>query len=255
MSDVGDRPLRIFVDQLTPGERGLLPQAGAASAAGFDYAALAEQARLARDARAAARRRRAPGEPAAGAAPLAAGGRSRSAASGAATPAPGATPPAQPGGVPGAAGDAQAARAQDVDAIGDGDDGALAGESARAAAERGLGQDIVAATWPVVEEVARVAESFAALTAVLAREVAAFCADPAIGRAGNWDARIALDQRTFAHTTLHLQLSQFRLALRFDAADAATRQLICDHGSALERELRKLMVAWGEPRDIDITVW
>lgn len=212
---------------------------------GFDYAALAERARRAREARAAARRRHVSGEflaadvtvarvPQYGQTPLGNGA--------AMTRRPG-VPSRQIGDAPQKTVDE---RTRGIDALADG---------ASDLAEHTLGQGIVSATWPVVEEVFRVAESFATLTADLAREIAAFCSDPAIRQSGRWEARIPLDQRAFANTTLHLQLSQFDLVLRFDAADAATRQLLCDHSSSLERELRKLMLAWGEPRDIELTVW
>ncbi|MET0382990.1 MAG: type III secretion system protein SctP, partial [Burkholderiaceae bacterium] len=89
----------------------------------------------------------------------------------------------------------------------------------------------------------------------LAQEIAAFCADPAIAKAGQWEARIPLDADAFPQTTLYLQLSQFKLGLRFDCADPGTRQLLCDHSSSLEHSLKELMLAWSEPRDIEITIW
>jgi type III secretion control protein HpaP len=241
MNDFYDRPLRIIAAELSQSERHLIRQA--AESAGFDYAALAERARQQREARAAARRQRTPAsavtrgsERAASAAATAVGAAQR----------PG--PPILTQVIAGPPGD------DDVVVVDDADE---ADEPAAAArfTDSSFSEDIMSATWEAVEELSQVKQSFSVLTATLAREIAAFCADPAISQAGHWEARIPLDQRIFEQTTLYLQLSQFKLALRFDSADPATRQLLSDHVPSLERELKKLMMAWGEPRDIEITVW
>ncbi len=89
----------------------------------------------------------------------------------------------------------------------------------------------------------------------LARDVAAFCVDPAIGDAGSWEVRIPLDAGILPHTMLYLSLSRFRLSLRFDARTIETRQLLYDHSAMLEREVAALLDAWATPLDIELTVW
>jgi type III secretion control protein HpaP len=247
MSDRVDRPLRILVTAGLGTSAGVAPPAGART---FDYAGLAEQARHLREARAASRQRRAPAEPPASAVAPA---RARAEAP---TGAPRGRPPARsPARSPIAT--TEAANSGPADALPDDDAAATADEATarRDAAERALGARVAEAAWPVVREVTRVADSMTSLIAILAREVAAFCADPSISQSGPWAARIPLDERFFAQTTLYLELSFFKLSLRFDTADAGTRQLLCDHTSSLERDLEKLMNAWSEPRDIEITVW
>ncbi|WP_025597662.1 type III secretion system protein SctP [Burkholderia sp. WSM2230] len=137
---------------------------------------------------------------------------------------------------------------------------AAAGEGARAsesalAAHDALLQRLPAATLPAVDALFRTQGHFLELARSLAREVAAFCADPAISEAGNWEVRIPLDERIFPDTTLYLSLSRFWLSLRFDTRGIETRQLLFDHSAMLERELAALLNAWGTPRDIELTVW
>ncbi|WP_013592498.1 type III secretion system protein SctP [Paraburkholderia phenoliruptrix] len=134
------------------------------------------------------------------------------------------------------------------------DDGALASAAAMAAHDALL-QRLPAATMPAVDALFRTQGHFLELARSLAREVAAFCADPAIGDAGNWEVRIALDERILPDTTLYLSLSRFWLSLRFDTRGIETRQLLFDHSAMLERELAALLNAWGTPRDIELTVW
>ena len=93
------------------------------------------------------------------------------------------------------------------------------------------------------------------LVGPLAREIGGFCSDAAIARAGNWEAQIRLDGRLFPNTTLYLTLSPFTLHLRFDTLDSEVKQLLLDHSSMLERELDATLRAWGEARDIELTVW
>jgi type III secretion control protein HpaP len=89
----------------------------------------------------------------------------------------------------------------------------------------------------------------------LAREIAGFCSDPAIADAGDWSVQLPLAQHIFPHTTLYLTLSRFVLQLRFDAPAPETKQLLLDHSAMLERELDVMLRAWGEARDIELTVW
>jgi type III secretion control protein HpaP len=89
----------------------------------------------------------------------------------------------------------------------------------------------------------------------LAREIAGFCSDPAIADAGDWSVQLPLAPHLFPHTTLYLTLSRFVLQLRFDAPAPETKQLLLDHSAMLERELDVMLRAWGEARDIELTVW
>jgi type III secretion control protein HpaP len=118
-----------------------------------------------------------------------------------------------------------------------------------------LGTQVSHATAPVVSAMFRQQQNMVALLGSLAREIGAFCGDPSIANGGNWDVQLALDPKILPHTTLHLSLSRFRLELRFDAPDVGMRQLLLEHSESLERELGAILRAWGEARDIELTVW
>jgi len=227
MTLIESRPLRII-----PADTEQRPAAGSARTRRFDYAALV-------------RRTRSPRPPV----------RSSEA-----------TDAAQAGGVAGSAGgstdtaherDFGDGHARDSSADAEAataDEGACASAAALAAHDALL-QRLPAATMPAVDALFRTQGHFLELARSLAREVAAFCADPAIGEAGNWEVRIALDERILPDTTLYLSLSRFWLSLRFDTRGIETRQLLFDHSAMLERELAALLNAWGTPRDIELTVW
>ncbi|RZF23807.1 type III secretion protein [Paraburkholderia sp. UYCP14C] len=119
------------------------------------------------------------------------------------------------------------------------------------AAHDALLQRLSFTTMPAVDALFRTQGHFLELV----REVAAFCADPAIGDARNWEVRIPLDARILPDTVLYLSLSRFWLSLRFDTRGIEARQLLFDHSAMLERELTALLNAWGTPRDIELTVW
>jgi type III secretion control protein HpaP len=89
----------------------------------------------------------------------------------------------------------------------------------------------------------------------LAREIVGFCADPAIAEGGNWEVQMVLDPKLLPRTTLYLTLSRFSLQLRFDAPETAAKQLLLDNSASLEQELDTLLRAWGQARDIELTVW
>lgn len=111
------------------------------------------------------------------------------------------------------------------------------------------------AAQPVVSAVYRQQQRFVQLLGSLAREIGAFCGDPSIAEAGNWEVQLPLDQKLLPQTTLYLTLSRFSLQLRFDTTDTVARQLLLEHSALLERELDSLLRAWGEARDIELTVW
>lgn len=143
----------------------------------------------------------------------------------------------------------------DTEALADGNTTAAVDARATLAAHEALLRRLPPATMPAVDALFRTQGHFIELARTLAREVAAFCGDPAIGEAGNWEAYIPLDARLLPGTTLYLSLSHFRLSLRFDTGGIETRQLLLDHSAMLERELDALLRAWGAPRDIELTVW
>jgi type III secretion control protein HpaP len=123
------------------------------------------------------------------------------------------------------------------------------------AANRALGSRVAHATGPIVSSVFARQQRVLDLVNTLAREIAGFCSDAAIANAGNWDVQMPLDEQLFPHTTLYLTLSRFIMQLRFDAPDPEIKQLLLDHSSMLERELDATLRAWGESRDIQLTVW
>jgi type III secretion control protein HpaP len=108
---------------------------------------------------------------------------------------------------------------------------------------------------PIVDAVYRQQGQFIDLTARIAREVAAFCANRAIARSGNWEVQLPLDARILPDTTLYLTLSPHCLQLRFDAQDPSSRQLLLQHVRMLDGELTTLLASWGEPRDVEIAIW
>jgi type III secretion control protein HpaP len=118
-----------------------------------------------------------------------------------------------------------------------------------------LGERVSGAAQPVVDALARVQHRFLALAVSVAHEVAAFCSDPAISGAGNWEVQLPLDGAIFPDTMLYLSLSHFTLSLRFDTQSTQVRQLVLQYSALLERELDALLRASNAPRDIELTVW
>ncbi|CAE6731444.1 type III secretion system protein SctP [Paraburkholderia haematera] len=128
-------------------------------------------------------------------------------------------------------------------------------DSTPSAERLAIGARVADAAAPVVTAVYRQQQRFVQLLGSLAREIGAFCGDPSIAEAGNWEVQLPLDQKLLPQTTLYLTLSRFSLQLRFDTPDTATRQLLLEHSALLERELDALLRAWGEAREIELTVW
>lgn len=118
-----------------------------------------------------------------------------------------------------------------------------------------LGARVADAVEPVVSTMLARQQRIVDLVGTLAREIAGFCSDPSIVSGGSWDAQMKLDERLFPQTTLYLRLSGLAVSLRFDAVDPESKQLLLDHSSMLERELDAALRAWGESRDIQLTVW
>jgi type III secretion control protein HpaP len=130
-----------------------------------------------------------------------------------------------------------------------------ADDEAAAKQREALVQQVSSASVPVVDALFRTQGHFLELATSLANEVAAFCADPAVGRAGNWNAQIPLDPSILPDTTLYLSLSPFQLSLRFDTSSIETKSLLLHHSTMLEREIDSLLTAWSAPREIEIMVW
>jgi type III secretion control protein HpaP len=138
----------------------------------------------------------------------------------------------------------EASQASDDDTTGERDPLSFAHREA-------LAERVCVAAQPAIDALFRTQGHFLEL----ATEVAAFCADQAVGDAGHWEVRMPLDPRIFPGTTLFLSLSPLRLSLRFDTQSIETRQLLLHHSAMLEREVDTLLRAWGAPRDIELTVW
>lgn len=118
-----------------------------------------------------------------------------------------------------------------------------------------LAERIGSVSVPIVDAVYQQQNRFIELTARVAREIAAFCANRAVTQSGNWEVRLPLDPNVLPDTTLYLTLSPLCLQLRFDAQDPSSRQLLLQHSHLLERELIRLLDAWGEPRQLEIAIW
>jgi len=130
-----------------------------------------------------------------------------------------------------------------------------ADDQASASQREALVQQVSSASVPVVDALFRTQADFLELATSLASEVAAFCADPAIGSAGNWDVQMPLDKTILPDTTLYLSLSPFQLSLRFDTSSVETKTLLLHHSTMLEHEIDSLLKAWNAPRDIELMVW
>jgi type III secretion control protein HpaP len=133
--------------------------------------------------------------------------------------------------------------------------GHAADEAADSPERQALQARVAGAAVPVVSAVYQQQHRCLQLLGSLAREIGAFCSERAIADAGNWEVQLPLDQKLLPQTTLYLSLSRFRLQLRFDAPDSAARQLLLDNSNLLERELDSMLRAWGEAREIELTVW
>lgn len=114
---------------------------------------------------------------------------------------------------------------------------------------------IASAATPIASVTLQERRDHLGLLGVLSREVAAFCGDPAVAAAGQWEAQVVLNDRILPATELQVSLSHFDLLLRFDTQDREARQLLLAHSIALEHELDAMLRAWGQPRTVRLTVW
>ncbi|RFP09349.1 MULTISPECIES: type III secretion system protein SctP [unclassified Duganella] len=90
------------------------------------------------------------------------------------------------------------------------------------------------------------------MTAHLAALVARFCNAPAVSAGGGWELQIDINPAILAETRLYLQLSAFRLSLRFETPDPRAQRLICDHSAELCRRLRAQLQG---QLDVTVTCW
>lgn len=97
-------------------------------------------------------------------------------------------------------------------------------------------------------------DRFRTSIAPFVHQVAQFCSNDAIRLAGNWNARLVLDERILAGTTLNLSLSRFDLSLVFETRDPATRYFLVAHVDELEQLLRASLHALGQPHDVFLTI-
>ncbi|KVU59675.1 hypothetical protein WK68_20380 [Burkholderia ubonensis] len=97
-------------------------------------------------------------------------------------------------------------------------------------------------------------DRFRASMAPFVHHVTHFCSNDAIRLAGNWNARLVLDEHVLAGTTLNLSLSRFDLSLDFETRDPATRHFLVAHLDELEQALRVSLRALGQPNDVFLSI-
>lgn len=105
---------------------------------------------------------------------------------------------------------------------------------------------------PLVASLAVQQSRVAQLMHYLATRIADFCSDEAIVASGHWRARLPIDPSLLPDCVLNLTLSHFELMLRFEVRDAAVRQLIYAHRTALERQLETLLDTLDSPREVSV---
>ncbi|CAB3676959.1 type III secretion system protein SctP [Trinickia soli] len=127
---------------------------------------------------------------------------------------------------------------------------AQAGTHARAP----IGRRIEMHAAPCVGAVAAMRQEFDGWVRFLVERAADFCCDRAVGAQGQWAIRLALDPAILPECTLHLSLSHFTLALRFETQASPSRQLVLHHEETLKAQLAATLAQRGEPRDIEIAV-
>lgn len=117
-----------------------------------------------------------------------------------------------------------------------------------------LAQRIGSASQRVVAAVLRREQQMLELAHLLAQHIAELASNAAIRQAGHWEIAMWIDPQCLPGTHLHLTLSHAVLLLRFDAEGTDTRELLLQHASLLEREMRHLLAVQGESRTLELTV-
>ncbi|WP_080429655.1 type III secretion system protein SctP [Burkholderia ubonensis] len=95
---------------------------------------------------------------------------------------------------------------------------------------------------------------FGVSIAPFVHQITQFCSHDAIRLAGNWNARLVLDESILAGTTLNVSLSRFDLSLVFETRDPATRYVLVAHVDELEQLLRASLHALGQAHDVFLTI-
>ena len=117
-----------------------------------------------------------------------------------------------------------------------------------------IGRRIETHAAPCVGAIAAMRQEFDGWVRFLVERAADFCCDRAVGAQGQWAIRLALDPAILPECTLHLSLSHFTLALRFETQASPSRQLVLHHEETLKAQLAATLAQRGEPRDIEIAV-
>lgn len=117
-----------------------------------------------------------------------------------------------------------------------------------------IGRRIETHAAPCISAIAAMRQEFDGWVGFLVERAADFCCDRAVGAQGQWAIRLALDPAILPDCTLHLSLSHFTLALRFETQANPSRQLVLHHEETLKAQLAATLAQRGEPRDIEIAV-
>lgn len=117
-----------------------------------------------------------------------------------------------------------------------------------------IGRRIETHAAPCIGAIAAMRQEFDGWVRFLVERAADFCCDRAVGAQGQWAIRLALDPAILPECTLHLSLSHFTLALRFETQANPSRQLVLHHEETLKAQLAATLAQRGEPRDIEIAV-
>jgi type III secretion control protein HpaP len=89
-------------------------------------------------------------------------------------------------------------------------------------------------------------------TEYLASVVARFCNSPSIIEGGTWELRVELNPSILADTRLFLQLSSYRLLLRFETENQRSKGLIYDNTNELGARLHSLLQG---KVDVEVANW
>ncbi len=107
---------------------------------------------------------------------------------------------------------------------------------------------------PCVSAIAELRHEFDGWVPFLVEHAADFCCDRAVSAQGHWTVRLALDSAILPDCALHLTLSHFTLALRFETQTDVSRQLVLHHEQTLKTQLAAVLAERGEPREIEIAI-
>jgi type III secretion control protein HpaP len=86
----------------------------------------------------------------------------------------------------------------------------------------------------------------------LAAVVAQFCNSPSICTGGMWELQVDINPKILAETQLRLQLSSFRLSLRFETSDQRSKLLIYENSKELSSRLDALLQG---KIDVEVIFW